>query len=148
VDRRREVWYVPRAIVTHHYTFGTSPRKWFYLERHRLLSYLSTLQLTTILVLLPLLLATEAALLVVARGEGWQKEKLEAYRSVWQARGWMRSRRRRLAQMRRRPDAAIIGRFAKTVDSAQIESNVARRVAPLLRLYGTLAVALVRLIGR
>ncbi len=144
----REVWYVPRAIVTHHYTFGTSSRKWFYLERHRLLSYLSTLQPTTILVLLPLLLATEAALLVVARGEGWQKEKLEAYRSVWQARGWMRSRRRRLAQMRRRPDAAIIGRFAKTVDSAQIESDVARRVAPLLRLYGTLAVALVRLIGR
>jgi GT2 family glycosyltransferase len=143
-----EVWYVPRAQVVHHYTFGTSQTKWFYLERHRLLSYLSTLQGSTILVLLPLLLATEAALLVLARSEGWAGEKLRAYRSVWAKRGWIRARRRRLAAMRARPDAAIIGRFATTVDSAQIASPMARRVRPLLAAYGAVAVAVIRLLGR
>ena len=143
-----EVWYVPQARVIHHYTFGTSTKKWFWLERHRQLSMLSTLQLTTLLVLLPLHVGTELALLLVARREGWQAEKLRAYRSVWQRRAWIRARRRKLASMRRRPDAAFVGRFKTVVDSPQIESDVARRVAPLLRLSGALAVWLIRLIGR
>ena len=144
----REVWYVPEAQVIHHYSFGTGTRKWFWLERHRLLSMLSTWQLSTLLVLLPLTLATEAALLLVASREGWRKEKLEAYRSVWQARGWIRARRAKLATMRRRPDAAIIDRFQATVDSPQIESDVAAKVAPLLRAYFAVAVTIIKAIGR
>jgi len=143
-----EVWYVPRALVTHHYAFGTGTRKWFFLERHRLLSLLSTLRPTTLLVLAPLLLATELALVAVAAREGWRAEKLEAYRSVWGRRAWIRARRRKLAAMRERPDAAIIGRFHTTVDSPQVQSDVARRVAPLLRFYGAVAVAVIRAIGR
>lgn len=144
----QEVWYVPRAVVIHHYSFGTSTKKWFYLERHRLLSLLSTWQPTTLLVLAPLLIGTELALLFVARGEGWQAEKLRAYKSVWEARGWIRHRRAKLRAMRRRPDAAIVGRFQPTVDSPQIESDVATKVAPLLRAYHASAVALIRAIGR
>jgi GT2 family glycosyltransferase len=143
-----EVWYVPRAIVTHHYTFGTNPKKWFYLERHRLLSLLSNLRVSTLLILAPLLVGTELALLAVARREGWQAEKLRAYRSVWQSRGWIRDRRRKLEGLRMRNDADIIARFSPVVDSPQISSDVARRVAPLLALYHRVAVALVRAVGR
>ena len=143
-----EVWYVPRAHVLHHYSFGTSTSKWFYLERHRLLSVLTNYSWPTLLVLAPLLLATEAALLLVATREGWRKEKLRAYRSVWRMRGWMRGRRRRLTKMRVRSDGELIGRFQTTVDSSQIQSDLARRAAPLLALYGKLAVVTVRTIGR
>ena len=143
-----EVWYVPRARVLHHYSWGDSGRKWFFLERHRALSVLTNFRWSTLVVLAPLLLATEAALLVVAGREGWRAEKLRAYASVWGMRGWMRARRRRLAAMRRRSDSELIGRFRTTVDSPQIVSPVARRVAPLLRAYGAAAIALVRAIGR
>jgi GT2 family glycosyltransferase len=143
-----EVWYVPRATVLHHYSWGASGSKWFFLERHRALSVLTNFRWSTLVVLAPLLLATEVALLAVATREGWRAEKLRAYASVWAMRGWMRTRRRRLATLRRRPDAALIGRFRTTVDSPQIASPVARRVAPLLRAYGTVAVALVRAVGR
>jgi len=143
-----EVWYVPQATVRHHYSFGTGTTKWFYLERHRLLSLLSTFQVSTLIVLAPLHLATELALLLVARGEGWLPEKRRAYRSVWTSRGWIRSRRRRLATMRTRPDAAIIDRFSATVDSPQITSPLARRVAPLLLAYRTVAVAAVKAMAR
>jgi GT2 family glycosyltransferase len=143
-----EVWYAPRARVIHHYSFGTNPRKWFYLERHRHLSLLSTLRASTLLLLAPLLLATELALLLVAGREGWRKEKLEAYASVWAARGWIRDRRRKLEAMRRRPDAAIIHRYRAEIDSPQIESDIARKVAPLLRAYHRVVVALVKAIGR
>ncbi len=143
-----EVWFVPRARVIHHYTWGSSSTKWFYLERHRLLSVLTNYRLSTLAVLAPLLAGTELALLVVAGREGWRAEKLRAYRSVWERRGWIRARRRRLATMRVRTDAELIGRFQPTVDSPQVQSDVARRAAPLLRAYREVAVALVRAIGR
>jgi GT2 family glycosyltransferase len=143
-----EVWYVPEATVTHHYSFGTSREKWFYLERHRLLSMLSTLRLSTLAILAPLLLASELALLLMARREGWLAEKLRAYRSVWEARGWVRTRRRKLAGMRACPDAAIIGRFKARLDSPQVPSPLARRAAPLLVAYRWAAVAAVKALGR
>jgi len=143
-----EVWFVPRALVRHHYSFGTGTRKWFYLERHRLLSVLTNYRLSTLAVLAPLLLATELALLWVARAEGWRDEKLQAYRSVWAARGWIRARRRALTPIRRRRDADLIAGFAGRIDSPQIQSQVARRVGPLLDLYRAFAVRAVRAIGR
>ena len=143
-----EVWYVPRARVIHHYTWGSSNQKWYWLERHRALSVLSNFRVSTLLVLAPLLLATEAALLVLASKEGWRAEKLRAYRSVWERRAWIRARHRRLEAMRVRPDADIIERFQGTIESAQVESDMATRVAPALRLYRTGAVAAVKAIGR
>jgi len=143
-----EVWFVPRALVRHHYSFGTGTRKWFYLERHRLLSVLTNYRLSTLAVLAPLLLATELALLWVARAEGWRDEKLQAYHSVWEARGWIRARRRALAPMRRRRDADLIACFAGRIDSPQVQSAVARRAGPLLDLYRALAVRAVQAIGR
>ena len=144
----RSVVYVPRAQVIHHYSWGSSPQKWFYLERHRWISLLSNYRASTLAVLAPLLAATEAALLVVAGREGWREEKLRAYRSVWERRDWIRARRRRLEAMRARPDSEIVPRFRPVVDSPQIESPVARRMAPALRAYHRLAVASVRAIGR
>ena len=143
-----EVWYVPRATVLHHYSFGVSNEKWYYLERHRLLSMLSTLQISTLLILAPLMLGSELSLLFVARAEGWLAHKLRAYRSVWQARGWIVARRRRLAAMRVLPDAAIIDRFQARVDSPQISSGVGRRAGPLLVAYRWAAVAAVKAVGR
>ena len=88
------------------------------------------------------------ALLALAYREGWHAEKLRAYRSVWERRGWIRRRRQRLASTRSVPDAEIIGRFAARVDTPQLESGLARRVGPLLELYHRMAVAAVRRIGR
>jgi hypothetical protein len=109
---------------------------------------LSNHRLSTLAVLAPLLVATELALLVVAAKEGWRAEKLKAYRSVWSSRKWIRDRRRHLESVRRLPDAAVIDRFDATVDSPQIRSGVARKVAPLLRLYHAVAVMAVKAIGR
>ena len=143
----REVWYVPLAQVIHHYSWGASPKKWFWLERHRWLSVLTNYRVTTLMILAPMLLGTELALLVVAAREGWLREKLRAYASVWRRRGWIRERRRRLEEMRRRPDSDIVPRFKATVDSPQIQSSIALRVAPALRAYHAFAVTAVRLVG-
>jgi GT2 family glycosyltransferase len=144
----REVWYVPRARVRHHYSWGSGTTKWFYLERHRLLAVLSNYRLSTLLVLAPLLAGTELAVLALASHEGWRSEKLRAYRSVWERRRWIVARHRRLEAMRRLPDAQLIGAFRATVDTPQISSRIAQRAAPFLRLYARGARSLVRAIGR
>lgn len=143
-----EVWFVPRAHVRHHYRWGESTSKWFHLERNRLLSVLTNYEAATLAVLAPLLAGTEAVLMLVAAREGWGAEKRRAYAAVWKRRAWMAERRRTLAGLRRRGDAELIDRFQATVDTPQIESDVARRAAPLLRAYRALAVALVRGLGR
>ena len=143
-----EVWFVPAARGVHDYEFGTKASKWFYLERHRLLSVLTNYRVSTLAVLAPLLAGTELALLVVAGREGWRAEKLRAYRSVWELRGWIRQRRARLAALRVRRDDDLIGRFQEVVDSPQVQSGVARRAAPLLRAYAAGARTLVRALGR
>lgn len=143
-----EVWYVPRALVHHHYTWGEGTEKWFFLERNRLLSVLTNYRLSTLALLAPLLVGTELALVPVSTLGGWRSEKMRAYRAVWERRSWIRTRRRSFARLRRRPDAAIIGGFRATVDSPQIASPIARLVAPGLRLYAALLRAAVRGLGR
>lgn len=143
-----EVWFVPRAQVRHHYTWGESTEKWFHLERNRLLSVLTNYEGSTLAVLAPLLIGTEAVLLLVSARAGWGREKRRAYVAVWRRRRWMVARRRRAGSLRVRRDASLIDRFQAVVDTEQIDTSVARRAAPLLRAYRALAVTAVRALAR
>ncbi len=60
------VVYCPDAVVTHGYEFARRGRKWFYLERNRLFSVLANYEPKTLILLTPLLLATELGLLALA----------------------------------------------------------------------------------
>jgi GT2 family glycosyltransferase len=76
------VRYCPEAVVVHDYEFEKGAHKWFYLERNRAWSLLSNLQLRTIALLAPLLLATELAVTARAISEGWLAEKARAWVSL------------------------------------------------------------------
>ena len=78
----RRVRYCPGAVVVHDYEFQKGAHKWFYLERNRAWALLSNLQLRTLVLLAPLLLATEVAVLVRAISEDWLAEKLRAWASI------------------------------------------------------------------
>jgi GT2 family glycosyltransferase len=114
------VVYCPSALVLHNYEFGGRPEKWFLLERNRLFSVLSNYQLKTLLVLGPLLLATEAGLLAVAASGGWLPEKLRAYASLFELRQKLMARRRAVHASRRRSDAEAFEYMDDRLDSALI----------------------------
>lgn len=111
------VVYCPAAIVTHAYDFGGRPQKWFWLERSRLFCVLSNYQLRTLLLLAPLLVATEAGLLVVASVGGWLPAKLRAYRGVFELRRRLFEHRRAVQRLRRRQDAELLPLFQDRLDS-------------------------------
>lgn len=106
-QRGLRVEYVPEAVVRHHYEFARNDRKSYLLERNRLITVLTAYQARTLLLLAPLLLLTEAAVLATALGGGWGRQKIRGWGWLWRHRRWLRARRRRLQRERRVPDGQI-----------------------------------------
>ena len=99
----------PRALSEHDYEFGKGAQKWRYLERNRWATIIRDYPRRLLLALLPALLVTELALLVVATVGGWLPQKLRANAEVLR---WLP----RLLRERReiQADAAIdASRFAE-----------------------------------
>jgi GT2 family glycosyltransferase len=68
----------PAAVVDHDYEFGAREHKWRWLERNRLAFLARAYPAPLLLLLAPVLLATELALLGVAFAGGWGGQKLAA----------------------------------------------------------------------
>jgi GT2 family glycosyltransferase len=114
------VVYCPEAVVAHSYEFGARERKWFLLERNRLFSVLANYQLRTLLLLAPLLLATEVGLIAVAARGGWLPQKLRAYGSLFALRKRLVIQRRAVQASRRCSDAELLPLFDDRLDSVLI----------------------------
>lgn len=104
------VRYVPDAVVEHRYEFSRNARKFFLVERNRLVFLLTTYEARTLLLLLPPLLALELAMLVLSAAQGWLRQKLAGYQWLLRHRGWLRDRRA-LVQAQRVVDDASLARL-------------------------------------
>jgi GT2 family glycosyltransferase len=147
--RLRSVGYrivvVPDAVLYHHYDFGRNPKKWFFMERNRFGLLLSVYKLPTLLVLLPLGLVTEIAVLVFAFQHGWLKEKLAAYRywlnpthyPVWLA------KRKKFQLQRTVGDKALLQHAVAHVSFAQTDFD-----SSFMRAGNTVMSALLRIIKK
>jgi GT2 family glycosyltransferase len=125
------VVYCPDATVTHSYEFARHGRKWFYLERNRLFSVLANYEVRTLILLSPLLLATELGLLAVAARGGWLSQKLESYSSLFALRRNLLAQRRAVQASRRCADAEVLDFFQDRLDSALLP----RRAAALANMF-------------
>jgi GT2 family glycosyltransferase len=75
----------PGAMVDHDYEFAKGPDKWRLLERNRWATIVRCYPAPLLALLAPALLATELALLPVARAGGWLPQKLAATRETMRA---------------------------------------------------------------
>jgi N-acetylglucosaminyl-diphospho-decaprenol L-rhamnosyltransferase len=69
---------VPDAVVAHDYEFAKGDRKWRLLERNRLATVIRTYPGPLLLLVLPALIAAEAAVWVTAIRGGWARAKAQA----------------------------------------------------------------------
>jgi GT2 family glycosyltransferase len=88
----------PAADVFHDYEYGRNPRKSYFLERNRLLFALTAYSARQLVLLLPLLLATEVGMVALAAREGWLRDKVAGW-------GWLIRHGRLVARRRRRTQA-------------------------------------------
>jgi GT2 family glycosyltransferase len=139
-----QVVYCPQATALHSYEFSRRPQKWFLLERNRLFSVLDNYELRTLLLLAPLLVATEVGVLVIAAIDGWWLlGKLHAYASLAGLHRRLRERRRLVRAIRRRSDAELLPLFSGRLDSPLLSARGAAVAnffcVPYLRIVRLLA---------
>lgn len=86
---------VPAAVALHHYQFSRNPQKLYLLERNRLYLLATAWPVDLLLVLAPLLMAFELAVLAQAAIGGWAPAKLRGWVWLWTHRRLVLARRRR-----------------------------------------------------
>jgi GT2 family glycosyltransferase len=128
----------PRADVLHEYDHTRNPTKNYLMERNRLIFVATAYSGRQVALLMPLLIAAEVGLTLVAVREGWFRDKARGW--VWCARhvGWLRRHRRTLQRGRTVPDRELARFLTARIDPGMIEvPRLVLTVNPLLERYWT-----------
>jgi hypothetical protein len=125
--------YVPTARVYHRWSavLGSSPTKMYYLELERLISIWKNYSKGTIILLAPLLLLIELAVLFHAAKSHWLSYKIRAYAHALAQRAEV-ARRRKLLSKRKISDITIIRGFVSDLQHPYIGALA----EPLSRICG------------
>jgi GT2 family glycosyltransferase len=102
------VTYVPDAEVLHRYEFSRNPLKSYLLERNRLFLVATLYERRTLAVLLPVLVALDVAVALVAVRQGWWREKARGWWWLWRHRAEVAARRREVQAARTVPDREVL----------------------------------------
>jgi GT2 family glycosyltransferase len=129
----------PGADVYHEYEFGRNPGKQYLLERNRLVFVLSSYSPRLLFLLSPVLLSTEAAMLVLAVKEGWARDKLAGWGWLLRHIGWLRRHRRETQRLRQVRDRELAPYLSGVVAPGMIPvPSPVRAVNPLVARYWAL----------
>jgi GT2 family glycosyltransferase len=126
----------PGADVYHEYDFARNPGKQYLLERNRLVFVLSSYSPRLLLLLSPVLVSTEVAMLVLALKEGWARDKLAGWGWLLRHAGWLRRHRRETQRLRRVQDRELARYLSPVVAPAMIPvPSPVRAINPLVGKY-------------
>jgi GT2 family glycosyltransferase len=134
----RRVVVSSHADVWHDYDFERNDKKRYFMERNRLAFLGTCFSARTLLLLAPLLLATELVMLLLALRQGWLRDKLAGW--MWLMRnGRKLARRRRETQRGRRVhDRDLASLLTAVVDPGMLKVPMfVRALNPLLLVYWT-----------
>lgn len=132
----------PAADVFHEYDFGRNPRKSYFLERNRIIFVLSAYSARQLVLLAPLLAATELGMAALALREGWLRDKIAGWGWVVANFGTVTRRRRRTQALRRVRDREL-ARYLTPIFSPAMTP-----VPTLLRAANPLVASYWRLVRR
>jgi GT2 family glycosyltransferase len=130
----------PEAVLHHDYDFARPAwkRKFYYVERNRLVNVLTHYHVATLVVLAPALLAFEPIGLLYAARSGWLAERIAVYAffarpSTWR---YLVAKRRAVQALRRRRDRALVPLLACRFRFAPVATPAVRFVLdPLFSTY-------------
>jgi GT2 family glycosyltransferase len=126
----------PAADVYHDYEFGRNADKHYLLERNRLVFVLSSYSPRLLFLLSPVLVSTEAAMLVLALKEGWAREKMAGWGWLLRHVGWLRRQRRETQRLRRVRDRDLAPYLSAEIAPGMIPVPAPiRAVNPLVARY-------------
>jgi GT2 family glycosyltransferase len=129
------VRYCPAAVVVHDYEFEKGAHKWFYLERNRVWALVSNLELRTLVLLAPVLLAAEALVIWRATSEGWLMEKARAWLSLVRLAPRVLCWRHSVQEVRNVSDYRVLGLFSAGFETRLISATLPNWINSCLEGY-------------
>lgn len=129
-----KMWYVAEAVVYHDYKYHLQSeqamqRKIRYYERNRMITVLKNYETKTLLLLLPVILLTEAGLLMLSLAQGWFMVKIRAEAEVVRELGSILKGREELKRLRKRTDHQLVPGFVSTVSFMYFDHPLVRIIA-------------------
>ena len=130
----------PDAVMHHDYDFERPAwkRKFYYVERNRLLNLMTHYHAATLLLLAPALFVFEPIGLLYAATRGWMAERLAVYGYFLRPSTWryVAAKRRSVQALRRRPERELLPYFASRFSFGPVATPLVRGVLdPLFHAY-------------
>jgi GT2 family glycosyltransferase len=126
----------PAADVFHEYEYGRNARKSYFLERNRLIFCLSAYSGRQLLLLSPVLLATELGMVSLAVKERWFRDKVAGWGWLVRNGKLVRRRRRATQSLRRVRDRDLAEHLTPTFSPGMLAVPAPLRLAnPVVRGY-------------
>jgi len=122
--------------VYHKYTFSFGSRKFFYVERNRLVVFFSNYKLLSIILLLPIFLLTELAMLFYSIFTGWFKYKLSSWFGFLLMIPHIIRKRQEINNIRTISDKQMVNLMSATLKFSDIDSMMLKYLYnPLAFIY-------------
>lgn len=132
--------------IYHKYEFGRSIKKYYFMERNRLLFLLKNFQIFTLILIAPAFLVMEAGLLPYSLKSGFWRDKLRAYAYFLNPANWLYIlRARHLVQQKRKlHDHEMYKWLTGKIEFQDIENDLLKNVVnPVFNFYWWLVKSLV-----
>lgn len=129
----------PAAVAYHDYDWARHVQKRYFMERNRIAFVGTCFALRTLILLAPLLVATELAMLALAVRQGWLRDKLRGWGWLVRNARLLLRRRRETQRLRQVRDRDLASLLTAVVDPAMIAvPGVVRALNPLAAGYWSL----------
>lgn len=126
----------PSADVFHDYEFSRNARKLYWVERNRNVFVLTAYSARLLVLLTPVLVATELAMWLLAWRHGWLRQKLQGWSWILQHRVWVRAHRRETQAIRVVSDRDLARWLSTSLDPQMVDvPGVAAIANPLITAY-------------
>ncbi len=128
----------PKSIVYHKYEFSRSVSMIYYMERNRYLAMFHYYQLSTILVLLPVIMLVDIGMIIYSITNGWFGEKLKSSIYFLDPLNWVKilRKRRRVKFLRVKSERSIVKNFEGRILFQEINNPILKFIVnPILNIY-------------
>lgn len=127
----------PKAALYNNYEFQRSIKKFYWMDRNRIISILICYKIPTLILILPAFVIMELGHILFSLKTGWFKEKLKVWAYFFSPQTWsyLFKARRRNQGLRKTKDRDIVKMISGKIWYQEIDDVKLRLVNPIFNLY-------------
>lgn len=127
----------PEAVAYHNYSFSKSIKKFYWMDRNRIIASIRNYHWLTLLLILPAAIIMEFGLILFALKGGWLKEKIRVYAYFLQPQSWsyLKKVRKESQAVRAVPDRKIVKAWNGKILFQEVDNILLRLGNIFFELY-------------